>query len=490
MNGIATNLIDGIARSQAGDNSDPTGEVAMASGEPAAQENPQVRPEALATIEDLSNRIERLSRSIHAPTLLKELFCKTLDWRYVNEPMPQSVLPMAARDDISDAIIIAKCERMPLCYVRLAQSELTATAERKTLDRVSRGWPNVLVAFGNFGENQLDFCWKTLDGRIARISLDRSLFGAAELAQAIYSMRAFDLRTEEPAPELEVAERLERQLKKVSRRRRKRRGLDGTPFSREMGRHQLLSHEEEKRLRRQYLPGMKHSARDKLILANLRLVFSIAFRYRRGVLYWEDILQEGVIGLIKAADKFDPEKGFRFSTYATWWIMQCVTRSIAEYRRDVSTPPYVAERVHQFRIFLKDFIQDHGFAPSDVEIRDYFQLSDEESIIFRQVRAAWFGQRQLAGKVLYEDAPPIDEQFVREECKQTVSRVLNNRLDRRTVEVISRRFGLGTKDEETLEQIGQSMAVTRERIRQIEAKAMEILRHPKHKRELEPYVYP
>jgi RNA polymerase primary sigma factor len=449
-----------------------------------------VNPDAQAAIDELSDHIERLAVSIDAPKLLKQLFCQTLDWEYVNQPVPTTALPEAARGDVVEATILAKCDQIPLCYVRIGKSDLSISDQRKPLDRLARAWPTVLVAFSNFGQTEIDFCYKMLDGKVARISLDRSLFGAGELAQALYAMRAYDAKTQEPAAQIEVAERLERQLKRMPRRLRQRRGLDDGPFWREIGRHKLLTRDEETRLRRQFTAGQCHSARDKLVLANLRLVVSIAYRYRQRGLAWDDLLQEGVCGLLRAADKYDPERGIKFSTYATWWIWQSLGRAVAEHPPIVRTPIYWSERISQLKHFWRDFIQDHGFAPSDRDVRDYFDLNDDQLCVLRMVRSAWTCQQGVSEGFQCQRSTLPDELVSVRERNQKIRRILNKRLDKRSASIICRRFGLGDTHEETLEEIGQSLSLTRERVRQLEAKALIVLRHPKQSKLLEPYVHP
>jgi RNA polymerase primary sigma factor len=451
---------------------------------------PVVNPVAQAVIDELTDFIGCLAEPIEAPKLLKQLFCQHLDWKYVNQPIPASALPETARENVVEATIIATHEQIPLCYLRIRESDLSAFEQRKPVDRLARAWPTVLVAFSNFGQTQIDFCSKTLDGRVARISLDQSLYGAGELAQALYAMRAFDIRTQEPAPQIEVAERLERQLKRVPRRFRQRRGLESDPFQREIARHKLLSHDEEKRLRRQYMPGKRHSARDKLVLANLRLVMSVAYRYRRRGLAWDDLLQEGVCGLMRAADKYDPERGFKFSTYATWWIMQSVTRAVAQQRPLVATPVPWATEVGRLKWFWRTFIQAHGFIPSDRDIRDHFEFTDEQQRLFGMVRRAWACMLGVPEEFPCHRSDAPDELVSNKERNQTIERILNGKLDKRTAGIVRRRFGLGVKGEETLEQIGQSLSLTRERVRQLEASALAIFRHPIQTKQLEAYVTP
>lgn len=457
-------------------------------GDQAAAIAPPIDADAQRAIDQLSEQIQEVLGTAETPTFLKRLFCQTLDWGYVNQPVPGDVLPESCRADVVEATIVARHEELRLCYVRLAKSELLAKDERRPMERLAKAWPSVLVAFGNFGQNQIDFCQAKLDGGFVRFSLDRSLFGASELAQAIYAMRAFELKTEERAPQLEVAQRMERQLKRLPRRLRRRRGLDRDPFWRELGRHKLLSLSEEQRLRRAYESGGRSSARDKLVLSNLRLVVSIAYRYRRQGVIWDDLLQEGVCGLLRAADKYEPERGCRFSTYATWWIMQSVTRAIAEQAPFVTTPSYWAQHLHRFRRFWKEFLQENGFRPSDRDLQDYFELSPDELQVLRQVLAARYRRCQITDAVPCVRAGDPSEHSATADRRRTVASVLRKRLDARSADVLRRRYGFAGQPEETLEEIGQSYGVTRERVRQIESKALAILQHPPLMRRLEPYV--
>ena len=448
---------------------------------------PFVNADARRAIDELSERIQELIDTTDAPELLKRLFCYSLDWRYVNQPVPEKALPQTARDDVAEASILAQHDDLRLCYVRLNKSELLVKDQVRAMDRLRRAWPTVLVAFVNFGKNQIDFCHNSIDGRVSRFSLDRSLFGASELAQAIYAMRAFDVKTEEPAPQLEVTERLERQLKRLPRGlRRRRRGLDRDPFWRELPRHQLLSQPEEQRLRRQYSPGEKSPARDKLILANLRLVAHIAYRHRRRGLAWDDLLQEGVCGLMRAADRFEPERGFKFSTYATWWIWQSIGRAIADQARLIRLPVHCADEVNRLRWFYKTFLNEHMVVPSDRDVRDHFNLSDSQLVVLRQMRATLYYMTLDVVMNRPGQAPCPATRYSVSDRVATIHQVLQKKLDARSREVVNRRFGLENTVPETLEEIGQDLKVTRERIRQIEAKALRRLALPLRDRIGEP----
>jgi RNA polymerase primary sigma factor len=445
----------------------------------ATERTPELNPRAKRAIDDLTQELQRLvDQQLDAPTLLKRLFCKSLDWKLSEGPIPQSILPQSVRQMVADAQIMALCDQMPLCYIRLSQSNLQVKAESAVLERLSRGWPSVLIAFSNFGQNEIAFCWKTISGKAVRFSLDRDLFGVTDVAQAIYSMRAFDVQTDEPAPRLEVAERIERQLARLNRIGIRARVIKrNDPFFRELARHTLLKPDEEKSLRRSYAPGERHDSRDKLIVANLRLVVQIAQKYRNRGIELDDLLQEGVCGLLRAADKFDPSLGYKFSTYATWWVRQAIQRALDDVPRVIRTPAYWTGPMHRFRLYWKRCIESRGFAPSDREVQEHFNLTAEQLQTWRQVRAAWFG-----GEELRDDRPgcepnPLDR-FMQENQKASIDEVLRRKLDQRSATIIRRRFGLGDIENETLEEIGADLNVTRERIRQIEAKALRRLALP------------
>jgi RNA polymerase sigma factor (sigma-70 family) len=459
--------------------------------EPA--DNPPVYAAATRAIDALSDRIQALVESADAPTLLKKLFCQTLDWEYVNHPVPLDALPQAARADVAEATVVARHEGLRLCHLRMARSELVAGDQRKPMDRLARAWPGVLVAFSNYGQDQVDFSYRSADGRLVRFSLDRSLFGAAELAQAVYAMRAFDLKADEPAPQLEVAERLERQLKRVPRRLRRRRGLDRDPFWRELPRHKLLTAAEEQKLRRQFQPGQRSAARDKLILSNLRLVVWMAYRYRHSGVEMSDLIQDGICGLIQAADKFEPSRGFKFSTYATWWIKQSVTRAIADRGRTIRIPVHLHEKVVALGRPSHMLSQELGRKPTvdDVAVRAGVSIQDA-------TRLMMVSRRPLSLHVRVDGHPRSDliedsrerhvlDRVSRRARRREIRRVLNT-LPHREREIIKLRYGLGDGHTYTLEEVARVFRVSRERIRQIEKDVIVALRHPVRARKLELYV--
>ena len=354
-----------------------------------------ISADATQAINDLSERIQRLIEPLNAPVFLKQIFCQTLDWQYINQPMPMTLLPESARGGLAEAHIIAQCEDIRLCYLRADSSEISASDQHPMLQRLSRAWPQVVVAFANFGQDQLDLAIRDLSGALHRISLDRSLFGPGELAQALYALRAFDITGDEPPVQMEVVERLERQFKRLPQRLRERHGLRSSPLEREVQRHRLLDRREEGNLRSQFNAGERHPDRDKLVLANLRLAISIAYRFRGRGLDWEDLLQVGVLGLMRAADKFDPSLGYKFSTYATWWVRQHMGRAVDESAHLIDLPAYCGRLVRRYRSLVRDHLLYFGCRPTDAEVQDYFELDHDQWIVLRQTIAAATTPRML-----------------------------------------------------------------------------------------------
>jgi len=220
----------------------------------------------------------------------------------------------------------------------------------------------------------------------------------------------------------------------------------------------------------------------RLTEQNLRLVVSIAARYSRSLLPFSDLIQEGNLGLMKAADKFDYKKGFRFSTYATWWIRQAITRSIADKSRTIRLPVHMVERISKLTHALDTLEHRLGREPIVSEVAQQLAVSEEKIR-----RALLVGQPTVPldedfknGDVDYSPARQEDALIWRSVHSQ-VSRVLAS-LPEREADVIRRRFGLNGYHEQTLEEIGKAYGLTRERIRQIETKALKALRHPSRRR--------
>ena len=266
-------------------------------------------------------------------------------------------------------------------------------------------------------------------------------------------------------------------------------------YLKEIGQVPLLSAEEEQTLARAARAG-DADARRRLSEANLRLVVSVAKRYAGRGLPFLDLIQEGNLGLMKAAEKFEPDRGFKFSTYATWWIRQSITRAIADQGRTIRIPVHLVEHINRVRKTAGELLRKNGREPTAEEIavrlemeparvRELLQLSQEPVSLETPV-----GEEEdahLEDFIQDEEAGiPVDEagrQLLRREL-MSVLKSLTPREER----VITLRFGLDDGRPRTLEELGKEFNVTRERIRQIEAKALRKLRHPSRAKRLRDYL--
>jgi RNA polymerase primary sigma factor len=229
---------------------------------------------------------------------------------------------------------------------------------------------------------------------------------------------------------------------------------------------------------------MMERAREELIAANLKLVVSIAKRYVGRGLSLLDLIQEGNIGLMKAVERFQYKKGFKFSTYATWWIRQGITRAIADQARTIRIPVHMTEAYHRLIKASQELLQRLGREPNHRELaRESRMPVRKVEEVFKSIQEPValqtpIGDEESELQELVEDptAPVPDANVERKEVSMAISRVLQT-LTPKEETVIRMRFGIGMKKEHTLEEVGRHLAVTRERIRQIEAKALKKLRH-------------
>ncbi len=266
-------------------------------------------------------------------------------------------------------------------------------------------------------------------------------------------------------------------------------------YLKEIGKVPLLTGDEEIELAKRMEQGDEY-AKQKLCEANLRLVVSIAKKYvGRGMLFL-DLIQEGNLGLIKAVDKFDWTKGYKFSTYATWWIRQAITRSIADQARTIRIPVHMVETINKLIRVSRQLLQEEGREPSPDEIAEEMGISVEkvrEILKIAQEPVSLetpIGEEEdshLGDFIPDEDAPAPAEAAAFSMLKEQLVDVLGT-LTEREQKVLKLRFGLEDGRARTLEEVGKKFDVTRERIRQIEAKALRKLRHPTRSKKLKDYL--
>ena len=266
-------------------------------------------------------------------------------------------------------------------------------------------------------------------------------------------------------------------------------------YLKEIGKISLLSLDEETELSKKIAEG-DEMAKNRLAESNLRLVVSIAKRYvGRGMLFL-DLIQEGNIGLMKAVEKFDATKGYKFSTYATWWIRQAITRAIADQARTIRVPVHMVETINKLSRFQRQLTLELNREPTDEELVEKMNMSPEkirEVIKIAQDPVSLetpIGEEEDShlGDFVPDESNMSPEDFtVHEMLKEEISDVLLT-LTEREEQVLRLRFGLDDGSSKTLEEVGQMFGVTRERIRQIEAKALRKLRHPSRSRKLKDFL--
>ena len=266
-------------------------------------------------------------------------------------------------------------------------------------------------------------------------------------------------------------------------------------YLKEIGKIPLLKPHEEVELAKRMLEG-DEIAKQRLVEANLRLVVSIAKRYvGRGMLFL-DLIQEGNLGLIKAVEKFDYVRGFKFSTYATWWIRQAITRAIADQARTIRIPVHMVETINKLIRVSRQLLQELGRDPKPEEIAKEMEMSEEKVREIMKIAQdpvsleTPIGEEEdshLGDFIPDEDALAPAEAAAYSLLKDQIEEVLGS-LNERQQKVLKLRFGLEDGRARTLEEVGKEFDVTRERIRQIEAKALRKLRHPSRSKKLRDYL--
>ncbi len=262
-------------------------------------------------------------------------------------------------------------------------------------------------------------------------------------------------------------------------------------YLREIGKIPLLTPSQERELARRAQIGDRRS-REKLITANLRLVVSIAKRYIGRGLPFLDLIQEGNIGLLKAVEKFDWRKGYKFSTYATWWIRQAITRAIADQARTIRVPVHMVETINKLNKIVNEYYREHGKQPTIEELSVIMGKPPEK---IEEIMEAAKEITSLEAPIGDDDGSTVGEsvpdESVRSPMKEAMRTLIKEEVERildtlgpREAMVLKMRYGLLDGKAKTLEEVGQYFNVTRERIRQIEVKALRKLRHPSRSRYL------
>ena len=266
-------------------------------------------------------------------------------------------------------------------------------------------------------------------------------------------------------------------------------------YLREIGKIPLLSYDKELELAKRILEG-DEEAKQELAEANLRLVVSIAKKYvGRGMLFL-DLIQEGNMGLIKAVEKFDYTKGFKFSTYATWWIRQAITRAIADQARTIRIPVHMVETINRLIRTSRHLLQQLGREPTPEEIAKEMDMSVEKVMEIQKIAQDPVSLETPIGEeddshlgdfIQDEDSPAPQDAASYTLLREQLEEVMKT-LTPREAKVLRLRFGLDDGKARTLEEVGKEFDVTRERIRQIEAKALRKLRHPSRSKKLRDYM--
>lgn len=267
-------------------------------------------------------------------------------------------------------------------------------------------------------------------------------------------------------------------------------------YLREIGRVPLLNAKQEIELARKIKEG-DYEAKRKLVRHNLRLVVSIAKKYINRGLPFLDLIQEGNLGLIRAAEKFDPERGYKFSTYATWWVRQGITRSLSDKSRTIRVPVHMVETINKFKKIARKLGQELNRRPTEEELSEVMEVPTSK---IKEIVAAMRTPVSLESPINNEDDGKLEDfiadpnHSVKPESAATeqlladdILRVLDT-LTQKEKAVIQLRFGIDSGQERTLEEVGRLLRITRERVRQLEFRALKKLRHPERAVKLKDYL--
>lgn len=266
-------------------------------------------------------------------------------------------------------------------------------------------------------------------------------------------------------------------------------------YLKDIGKVPLLSADDEIELARKMMDGDEDAKRE-LSIANLRLVVSIAKRYVGRGMQFLDLIQEGNLGLMKAVEKFDYQKGFKFSTYATWWIRQAITRAIADQARTIRIPVHMVETINKVLRVQRQLMQEFGREPTPEEIAKEMGIPEQRVVEIQKISQdpvsleTPIGEEEDShlGDFIQDDNVPVPAEAAAQTLlKEQLDEVLST-LTEREQKVLRLRFGMSDGRARTLEEVGKEFDVTRERIRQIEAKALRKLRHPSRSRKLRDYL--
>lgn len=356
---------------------------------------------------------------------------------------------------------------------KLSQTEelartLAAHARRKTLtpDQISRAMDEA-----DYDVARLDELYEALEARGVHIAEDEEAelppLDETQLGQLEHELSAEGVALDDPVH----------------------------TYLKEIGRVPLLTAQQEADLARAAQAG-DADARRALSEANLRLVVSVAKRYVGRGLPFLDLIQEGNLGLMKAAEKFEPERGFKFSTYATWWIRQAITRAIADQARTIRIPVHMVETINKVKKVNSQLLHENGHEPTNEQIAEKLEMPVEK--VREIMRVAQepvsletpIGEEEdshLGDFIPDEDAPAPSDVASHTMLKEQLAEVLST-LTPREEKVLRLRFGLEDGRSRTLEEVGKEFNVTRERIRQIEAKALRKLRHPSRSKKLKDFL--